>query len=207
MSPSKDSDSKQLKNIIEAAIFASDQPLSIEQLQQLFTLDEPIQPQRSEIEVALATIADDTKDKGYELKQVSSGYRFQVREHVTQWVARLWEDKPKKYSTAFLETLAIIAYRQPVTRGDIEAIRGVHLSGNIVKTLLEHEWVHVIGYRDVPGRPALYATTKQFLDYFNLCQLSDLPELKQLRGLNTLTNQPNLDATSPTEPESQHKLI
>ncbi len=171
-----------LRRIVEGALMAADQPLSIEHIQHLFGL-EGAQPTREEIRATLEDIDTDCKDRGYELKKVASGYRFQVREELSPWIARLWEEKPQKYSRALLETLAIIAYRQPITRGDIESIRGVAVNTAIVKTLLEREWIRVVGYRDVPGKPALYATTRLFLDYFNLQRLDDLPPLSEIRDL------------------------
>lgn len=161
---------------------AADTPLSVDHLQHLFGLEEA-QPTRDEIRATLEDIETDCADKGYELKRVASGYRFQVREDLSPWIARLWDEKPQKYSRALLETLAIIAYRQPITRGDIENIRGVAVNSAIVKTLLEREWIRVVGHRDVPGKPALYATTRLFLDYFNLQRLEDLPPLSEIRDL------------------------
>ena len=167
-----------LKQIIEGAILAADRPLSIDQLAQLFT-EEP--PARSELRDALAEIAEDCEGRGFELNQVASGYRFQVRQELGDWVSRLWEERPPRYSRAMLETLALIAYRQPITRGDIEEIRGVSVSTNIIRALIEREWIRVVGHRDVPGRHALYATTREFLDYFNLRSLDDLPTLAEIR--------------------------
>lgn len=161
---------------------AADTPLSVDHLQHLFGLEEA-QPTRDEIRATLEDIETDCADKGYELRRVASGYRFQVREDLSPWIARLWDEKPQKYSRALLETLAIIAYRQPITRGDIENIRGVAVNSAIVKTLLEREWIRVVGHRDVPGKPALYATTRLFLDYFNLQRLEDLPPLSEIRDL------------------------
>ena len=137
-------------------------------------------------EAALEEIEGDCRERGFELKQVASGYRFQVRQELSTWVNRLWEEKPKRYSRAMLETLSLIAYRQPLTRGDIELVRGVAVSSDIIKTLQERDWVRVVGYRDVPGKPALYATTKQFLDYFNLKSLEHLPALGEIKDLAEL---------------------
>lgn len=161
---------------------AADSPLSVDHLQHLFGLEDA-QPTRDEIRATLEDIETDCADRGYELKRVASGYRFQVREDLSPWIARLWDEKPQRYSRALLETLAIIAYRQPITRGDIENIRGVAVNSAIVKTLLEREWIRVVGHRDVPGKPALYATTRLFLDYFNLQRLEDLPPLSEIRDL------------------------
>lgn len=178
------SDFPSLKQILEGAILAADQPLSIDQMISLF---EDKQPGRAEIRETLETIAADCEERGYELKEVASGYRFQVRREYAEWVGRLWEEKPPRYSRALLETLALIAYKQPITRGDIEEIRGVAVSTNIVRSLLEREWIRVVGHRDVPGRPAMYATTKGFLDYFNLTSLEELPSLAEIKDLE----QPN----------------
>ena len=149
---------------------------------------------KNEILTALVAIAASCHDRGFELKKVSSGWRFQVRVEMAPWINKLWEEKPQRYSRALLETLSIIAYRQPITRGDIEEVRGVAVSSHIIKTLSEREWVKVIGHRDVPGRPALFATTRQFLDYFNLENLEDLPSLRELADIGSLT--PELDFKS-----------
>lgn len=178
-------DSDQLQRIIEGAILAAGEAVSIDKILSLFEHKE--QPEKSEIKEALEAIQEKTKDRGFELVEVASGWRFQVVESVATWVNRLWEEKPQKYSKALLETLALIAYRQPITRGDIEDVRGVAVSSHIIKTLVERDWVKVVGHRDVPGRPALYATTRQFLDYFNLKSLDELPtlgELQDIEGLN-----------------------
>lgn len=164
-----------LKDIIEAAVFASPQPLGLTDLQQLF--EECERPSAGELADALTDLGKEYESRPVQLQQVAGGYRFQVRAAYSPWVSRLFEEKPVRYSRALFETLAIIAYRQPVTRGEIEDIRGVAVSSNIVRTLLEREWVNVVGYREVPGRPALYATTKEFLNYFNLKSLDELPPL------------------------------
>ena len=179
----------QLKNILEAALLAAEQALSIDRLLSLFVDSE--QPSRDEIREALASLAEDYKDRGIELKEVSSGFRLQVRQDVALWVSRLWEERPSRYSRALLETLVLVAYKQPVTRGDIEDIRGVSVSSHIIKTLQEREWVRVLGHREVPGRPALYGTTKQFLDYFNLKSLEDLPPLDEIKDLDDLNQSLN----------------
>jgi len=184
---------KELQKIIEGALLAADRPLNIDDLLGLFGGEES-RPPREEIKAALDDIETDCHGRGFELKQVASGYRFQVCQELSPWISRLWEEKPQKYSRALLETLAIIAYRQPVTRGEIEEIRGVSVSSNIVKTLLEREWVRVIGHRDVPGRPAILATTKKFLDYFNLRRMDDLPPLSEIRDLVEIA--PELDLES-----------
>jgi segregation and condensation protein B len=173
-------DSLPLKQIIEGAILAAEAPLSIDQLMRLFEDDEP---ERVDVRDVLQEIGRDCEGRGFELKQVASGYRFQVRSSYGEWVSRLWKEKPPRYSRALLETLALIAYKQPITRGDVEEIRGVAVSTNIVRTLLEREWVRIVGHRDVPGHPALYATTKSFLDYFNLRNLDELPSLAEIKDL------------------------
>ncbi|MEH6543735.1 MAG: SMC-Scp complex subunit ScpB [Porticoccaceae bacterium] len=177
-------DSEQLRKIIEAAILAAGRSLDIADLAQLFDMTE--QPDKEQIRAALEDIEADCKDRGYELKQTASGYRFQVRKELGPWISRMWEEKPKKYSRALLETLALIAYRQPITRGEIEDVRGVSVSSEIIKTLLERDWVRVVGHRDVPGKPALFATTRQFLDYFNLKSLNQLPPLSDIKDLASI---------------------
>lgn len=179
-----------IKKIIEGALLAYGQPLSVEKMRSLFIEEESSDadlPSIEEINSCLESLQKDCEERGYELKKVSSGWRFQVKADLASWVNRLWEEKPQKYSRALLETLSIIAYRQPITRGDIEEIRGVAVSSNIIKTLTEREWVKVVGHRDVPGRPALFATTKQFLDYFNLETLESLPTLRELTDIDSLT--------------------
>ena len=183
-------DQAMLQKIIEGAILAVGQPITITRLLELF--DVAVAPSKEDILAALQNIAAESSARGYELKEIASGWRFQVREELAPWVNRLWDEKPQKYSRALLETLALIAYRQPITRGDIEEIRGVAVSSHIMKTLMEREWVKVVGHRDVPGRPSLYATTRQFLDYFNLKNLEDLPSLSEIRDLDELMNVLNL---------------
>ena len=173
-----------IRKIIEGALLAAGKPLDIPRLESLFDEDE--RPPRDQIQAALEEIDSDCRERGFELKQVASGYRFQVRQELASWINRLWEEKPKRYSRAMLETLSLIAYRQPLTRGDIELVRGVAVSSDIIKTLQERDWVRVVGYRDVPGKPALYATTKQFLDYFNLKSLEHLPALGDIKDLAEL---------------------
>lgn len=173
-----------LVQIIEGVLLAAGKPLTVAQLAELF--EEAERPSKDDIRAALDDVAARCEDRGFELKEVASGFRFQVRQNLGPWVARLWHERPPKYSRALLETLALIAYRQPITRGEIEEIRGVAVSSNIVKTLHEREWIRVVGHRDVPGRPAMYATTRQFLDYFNLKSLDQLPALAEIRDLETL---------------------
>jgi segregation and condensation protein B len=173
-----------LKSVIEAALLAAGQPITIERLLGLFPDEE--QPDRNDLCQAIEALKEDYAGRGIELQEVASGFRIQVRQAMEPWVSRLWEEKPPKYSRALLETLALIAYRQPITRGEIEDIRGVAVSTSIMKTLQERDWVRVVGHRDVPGRPAMYGTTKEFLDYFNLKRLDDLPSLAELRDLDTI---------------------
>ncbi|WP_366042945.1 SMC-Scp complex subunit ScpB [Methylomonas sp.] len=171
-----------IKRIVEAILFAANKPMTIKQIQETFP--ELEQPDTLEIQTALETIAQDYLTRPIGLKKLASGYRFQVREGLAPWLTRLFEEKPPRYSRALLETLSIIAYRQPVTRGEIEDIRGVGVSSSIIHTLLEREWIRVIAHKEVPGRPALYGTTKQFLDYFNLSSLNELPTLEEISHLD-----------------------
>lgn len=174
----------QLKRIVEAALLAAAQPLSVVQLQALFAETET--PTNEDLARALDELSSDCAERGVELKEVASGFRYQIREDVHAWVARLWTERQTRYSRALLETLALIAYRQPITRGEIEQIRGVAVSTNIIKTLEEREWVRVVGYRDVPGKPALFGTSRTFLDYFNLKSLDELPPLAEIREIEDL---------------------
>ncbi len=176
---------EQLKNILEAALMTSTGTMSLNRFVSLFEKD-AVQPERADIRAALEQLQQDYESRGVELKEVASGFRFQVRNEYAQWVNRLFDERPQRYSRALLETLAIIAYRQPVTRGEIEDIRGVSISSSIIKTLQEREWIRVVGHRDVPGRPELLATTKLFLDYFNLKKLSDLPSLAEIKDFDKL---------------------
>jgi len=175
------SDPKDLASLLEAFLLASGKPLSLERLGELF--EEAERPSSAQLKKALEVLEKSCKGRAFELKEVASGYRLQVRQRFSPWVGRLWEERPQRYSRAMLETLALIAYRQPITRGEIEDIRGVAVNSQIVKTLLEREWVRVVGHRDVPGRPAMFATTRQFLDHFNLKNLDELPPLAVLREM------------------------
>ena len=179
-----------LKQIIEGALLASESPLSLDNLTALFEFDPP---SRQDVKQALEVIAAECGDRGFELRQLASGYRFQVKQDYADWVGRLWEERPQRYTRALLETLALIAYKQPITRGDIEEVRGVTVSTNIIRSLLEREWIRVVGHRDVPGRPAMYATTKHFLDYFNLSSLDELPTLSEIRDLDDMESRLALD--------------
>lgn len=175
---------QELKRIIESVLFAADEPVSLKQLQGVFGDDNP--PETNAIKSAIASLQEDYADHSLELREVGSGYRFQVKQDYAGWVSKLWEEKPARYSRATLETLSLIAYRQPITRGEIEEIRGVSVSTQIIKTLQDREWIKVVGHRDVPGKPALYATTSEFLDYFNLKSLQDLPPLAELRDIDSI---------------------
>ncbi|MDD9891855.1 MAG: SMC-Scp complex subunit ScpB, partial [Gammaproteobacteria bacterium] len=151
-----------VKMIVEGLLLAAGRPLSLDNITQVF--DKKERPDRKELKSVMEAIAEDCGDRGFELKEVASGYRFQVKQDLSEWVGKLWEEKPPRYTRALLETLSLIAYRQPITRGDIEDIRGVSVSPNIIRTLIDRDWIRVVGHRDVPGRPAMFATTKQFLD-------------------------------------------
>jgi segregation and condensation protein B len=169
----------EVKQVVEGALFAAAEPVTVERIQGLY--DDIERPSREAVIAALEEIRDDYHGRAIELLEVAGGWRVQVRASVAPWVGRLWQEKPSRYSRALLETLALIAYRQPITRGEIEQIRGVAVSTPIIKTLSEREWVRVVGHRDVPGRPALYATTRRFLDYFGLRSLNELPPLAEIR--------------------------
>jgi len=192
-----------VKKVIEAALLAAGQPLNIDRLLSLFA-EGDFQPSKEEIKTALDEIKDDCEDRGIELREVSSGYRLQVREDMAPWVSRLWEEKPQRYTRALLETLALIAYRQPVTRGEIENVRGVSVSSNIVKTLTEREWINIVGYRDVPGKPAMYGTTKTFLDYFGLKSLDELPSLAELRDFESVNAELDLQLPGIEMPTAEN---
>ena len=193
----------QLKNIIEAALMAADSALNIDRLLQLFELEEE-KPTRDQIKEVLAVLEAECEGRGVELKRIASGYRYQTRTEVQPWVARLWHEKPPRYTRALLETLSLIVYRQPITRGEIEEVRGVSVSSSTVKTLLEREWIKVVGHKEVPGRPALYGSTKKFLDYFNLKTLNELPSLAELADLDQ--EHPELDLGAPAEGDEQAQL-
>jgi len=190
----------QIKRIFEAALLAAGQPLSFAQLAALF--DEQDTPTHEEIARALEELTEDASGRGIELIEVASGFRYQVREDVHPWVSRLWAERQTRYSRALLETLALIAYRQPITRAEIEQIRGVAVASSIVKTLEEREWVRVVGYRDLPGKPALFGTTKAFLDYFNLKSLDQLPPLSEIREIDDMDPQLSLTPRDEAIPAS-----
>ncbi len=184
-------DQSLINRIVEAALLAANQPLSLAQLHGLFPEEEPA-PAGS-VERALEELREGCVDRGVELVEVASGFRYQVKADVHGWVARLWTERKTKYTRATLETLALIAYRQPITRGEIEQVRGVAVSSNIIQALEEREWIRVVGHRDVPGRPALFGTTKGFLDYFGLKRLDELPPLSELKDIGELEPQLPLD--------------
>lgn len=187
-----------INRIVEAALLAANQPLALAQLHALFPEEEPA-PAGS-VETALEQLAAACTERGVELIEVASGFRYQVKAEVHGWVARLWTERKTKYTRATLETLALIAYRQPITRGEIEQVRGVAVSTNIIQALEEREWIRVIGHRDVPGKPALYGTTKGFLDYFGLKRLDELPPLSELKDIGELEPQLPLDPDSAPAP-------
>lgn len=174
-------DPRDLASLIEAFLLASGKPQSLERLYEL--LEEAERPEPKVFKKALEVLGKSCAGRAFELKEVASGYRLQIREDYAPWVGRLWEERPQRYSRALLETMALIAYRQPITRGEIEDVRGVAVNSNIIKTLIEREWIRVVGYREVPGRPAMFATTKAFLDHFNLKSLDELPALAELREM------------------------
>lgn len=192
---------RELASLLEAFLLASGKPQSLERLYELF--EEGERPEPAVFKKALTLLGKSCEGRAFELKEVSSGYRLQIREKFSPWVGRLWEERPQRYSRALLETIALIAYRQPITRGEIEDVRGVAVNSNIVKTLLEREWIRVVGYRDVPGKPAMFATTKAFLDHFNLKNLEDLPPLAELREMEA---EPVLDFDDVPVPQSLQEL-
>ncbi|MDR6914026.1 segregation and condensation protein B [Pseudomonas sp. 3296] len=192
---------RELAPLLEAFLLASGKPQSLERLFELF--EEGERPEPPVFKKALAILGKSCEGRAFELKEVASGYRLQIREKFSPWVGRLWEERPQRYSRAMLETIALIAYRQPITRGEIEDVRGVAVNSQIVKTLMEREWIRIVGYRDVPGKPAMFATTKAFLDHFNLKNLDDLPPLAELRELEP---DPVLDFDDAPVPASLQAL-
>ncbi len=201
-------DIEYLKRIVEGALLAAGNPLNLNQLNSLFPPDE--QPGHGPLREALAALDAELEGRAIELKEVGSGYRLQIRTALMPVISQLWTEKPPKYSRALLETLAIIAYRQPITRGEIEQIRGVSVSSNILRTLQERDWIKVIGHRDVPGRPELLGTTRAFLDYFNLKSLDQLPTLAEIKDIDNLEPELELqhpasdDAKADSEASEQH---
>lgn len=209
---------QKVKNIIESILLAADKPLDVKFIETLFESDMD-RPGRDQIMQALQSLAEDYQNRGIRLNEVASGYRMQVVEDYAPWVARLWEEKPQRYSRALLETLVLIAYRQPITRGEIEEIRGVSVSTQTTKTLLERDWIRVLGHKDVPGKPAMYGTTRTFLDYFSLKTLDELPALSEIKDLDKLypelaledqvaVDQVEMDvAEATTGPDSEETMI
>lgn len=199
-------DSKLLKNIIEAALLVNGKPQTVKQLMALFEgYDE--EPGKKEVQDALNVLSEDYAERGIELKEVASGFRIQARQEMEPWVSRLFQEKAPRYSRALLETLALIAYRQPITRSEIEQVRGVSVSSYIVKTLLEREWVRVVGHKEVPGRPAMYATTREFLDYFNINGIDQLPTLAEIKDLDKMPESlslPELGSGDASQNSDQH---
>lgn len=181
-----------VKMVVEGLLLASGRPLTIANIANVF--EEKERPDSTELRLIMDVISEECDDRGFELKEVASGYRFQVKQELSEWIGKLWEEKPPRYTRALLEILSLIAYKQPITRGDIEEVRGVSVSPNIIRTLIDREWVRVVGHRDVPGRPAMFATTKQFLDYFNLKSLQDLPPLSEIKELEK--SEEDLDLSS-----------
>ncbi|MCP1726946.1 segregation and condensation protein B [Natronospira proteinivora] len=182
---------QQIKNIVEGALLASGRPLKLDELEALFKDDE--RPERNTLRAILQALESDYEGRALALRQVASGFRIEVRQEVAPWVSRLWEERPSRYSRALLETLALIAYRQPVTRGEIEEVRGVSVSSSIIRTLQERGWIKVVGHRDVPGRPAMFGTTREFLDYFGLKSLDELPSLAEIRDIDSINVELELD--------------
>lgn len=190
-------DAVEIKHFIEAALLAAGRPLSIDQLQGLF--DGRMAPHKSEIRAAIATLNEEYEGRGIGIAEVASGFRMQVRSGMAERLHKLWEERPPRYSRALFETLALVAYRQPITRGEIEEVRGVSVSSNIIRTLIERDWVRVVGHRDVPGRPEMFGTTKQFLDYFGLKKLDELPPLADLADWESLRVQLDLPEVEETD--------
>jgi len=193
-------DDTEIKHVLEAAMLAAGRPLTLDKLSELFP--KRGRPDRQQLRSIIATLAADYEGRGIELKEVASGYRIQIKRSMSDWLIPLWEDRAPRYSRALLETLALIAYRQPLTRGEIEEVRGVAVTTNIIRTLMERGWINVVGHRDVPGKPAMFGTTREFLDYFGLKKLDDLPPLSELKDLDDL----NISLELP-EPHPQVDMV
>lgn len=198
-------DPRQLATVLEAILLAAGKPLALERLAELFDAHE--RPSPKLLREALAVLGGSCLGRGFELSEVASGYRLQVRARFAPWVGRLWEERPQRYSRALLETLVLIAYRQPITRGEIEEVRGVAVNSNIIRTLQERDWIRVVGYREVPGRPAMFATTRAFLDHFNLRSLDELPPLAVLRELEPQPPVDDLDPEVPADLQARADLV
>ena len=195
-------DHREIKHFVEAALLAAGRPLSLDQIRGLF--DDRSVPDKREIRRAIAALTEDCEARGLTVSEVASGFRIQVKAAMAERLSRLWEQRPPRYSRALFETLALVAYRQPITRGEIEEIRGVSVSSNIVRTLMERDWVRIVGHRDVPGRPAMFGTTRGFLDYFGLRKLDDLPPLAELADWESLRVQlplPDVASAADTDEE------
>jgi segregation and condensation protein B len=188
-------DKLQVKNIVESALMVAGRPLNVDGLLAVF--GDGARPDRGEIRGAIDTLREEYAGRGIELVEVASGFRIQASADLSDWLSRLWQERPQRYSRALMETLALIAYRQPITRGEIEDVRGVSVSTNIVRTLLERNWIRIVGHRDVPGRPEMFGTTREFLDYFGLRRLDELPSLAELQDLDSLNVE--LDLGLPSE--------
>jgi segregation and condensation protein B len=197
-------DATEIKHFVEAALLAAGRPLNIDQLQNLF--DGRMAPEKSEIRQAIAELVEDYEPRGITISEVASGFRVQVKSGMADQLQKLWEERPPRYSRALFETLALIAYRQPITRGEIEEVRGVSVSSNIIRSLAERDWVRVVGHRDVPGRPEMFGTTRQFLDYFGLKKLDDLPPLADLSDWESLRVQLNLPEVEEDTSEEQPQI-
>lgn len=195
---------ERFQQVIEAALMVAGRPLTLQNLQKLF--DDAEQPDINFLKTVLTAIAEKYSTSGVELCEIASGYQFQARTELSPWLSKLWEERPPRYSRAILETLALIAYRQPITRAEVEEIRGVTASSHIIKTLLEREWIKVLGHRDVPGKPAIYGTTKAFLDHFNLKSLRELPTLSELKDLESQEAKLNVQLEL-SEPSSKIELL
>lgn len=192
---------EQLKKTLDAILLSAEEPLSLNKLLTYFDPEDLVN--RQDVKQALAQLQQDTAQRGFELVEVASGFRYQTREAYKHWVSKHWQTRPPRYSRAFLETLALIVYRQPITRAEIEEVRGVAVSSNIVKALLEREWIRVVGHKELPGQPAMLGTTRQFLDYFNLKSLDDMPSLAELQDIDQLY--PELNLPMPEEETTESK--
>ena len=197
---------EQLKNIIEAALLAAEGPLTVDQMMRMFE-ETPEPPSKEEVKAVVESLVEECADKGYELKKVASGYRYQTKEDIQPWISKLRVERPPRYSRAFLETLSLIVYRQPITRAEIEDVRGVSISSSIFKVLLEREWIKIVGHKEVPGRPAMYGTTRKFLDYFNLKTLNELPPLADIKDLDDVHPELEFDQAEPEKAPVQLEVI
>jgi len=197
---------QEIKHVIEAALLAAHEPISLDKLLEVFA-SQGAAPDRATIKDALKALASDYEGRGIELKEVASGFRIQIKSSMRDWLTPLWEGRAPRYTRALLETLALVAYRQPITRGEIEEIRGVSVSTNIVRTLMERRWIRVVGHRDVPGRPSMLGTTREFLDYFGLKKLEDLPPLSEIKdSYAELSPQADLIASLETIEDAGQEL-